>query len=386
VTTVNHLEGLIRQLDEVMRPRLRFRLAGGPGARAMRTPEVDVGSDADSDDHWLSLPAPAGGATDRLEVTTGWPLEQPVVLRGGEALLLRLYAAGLRPGVERLLYSKEPALSRRPAVEKRDWRAALLQNQLLGGRSLQMLASIEKAGNGDGVVRQVWPGGVWLQVSPTGVAAPRTSVRWGEVFGYPAPVWGVDVPAWPAPGGNPSTPHVRIWWGPERELSGRALRRPADFRVLADLAGSYTVDGEQVQLDGVTVEQRWVQTGSNLREQRWCLVVRATHRLGQPVRSRLEGMPELAGQEHRHFLSAGRYVGLFWFAGVPTREQLLDRIDRDLAAVVLVSINAVKKEAVERDTFADFPDPGMPGPTPVRPRPVIDTPAVLPRPSAGGGG
>ena len=73
-------------------------------------------------------------------------------------------------------------------------------------------------------------------------------------------------------------------------------------------------------------------------------MVRATHEPGRPLWVRLRGLNRLAGQEHRHY-DAGRYAGLFWFANLDTHDQLEQAADEDLAAIEVVSVSALKREA-----------------------------------------
>jgi hypothetical protein len=149
------------------------------------------------------------------------------------------------------------------------------------------------------------------------------------------------------------------------------LRRGADFRALRDLTGEMRLDGETATLDGVTVERRWVQEQSGQREQRWCLVVRASHAPGRPLWARLETSLRRAGQEHRFHASAGRYVGLFWFRGLETPEALQEQLNDNLSALQLISVGAFKKEAEERQLFADFNDLSTPSVQSSGPRPVL---------------
>ena len=114
-----------------------------------------------------------------------------------------------------------------------------------------------------------------------------------------------------------------------------------------------------------------METAAGRREQHWCLVVFATCAPGKPLWARPEIALSLAGQEHRFFEAAGRYVGLFWFTGLETADGLREQIDEKLAALHLVSAAALKKEAEERQHFADFNDLSTPAAFPAGPRPVL---------------
>jgi hypothetical protein len=182
----------------------------------------------------------------------------------------------------------------------------------------------------------------------------------------------VDVPAWPQDGLVGAAPNLRVWWLPNRQGPGLALKPGLDFRAIDDLQGKQVqVRGDSVTIDSVTVEQRWVPTSSaaagHLRGQRWCLVVRATHPVDRPIRVRPEGLTDLAGQEHRFYPRAGRYVGLFWFVNVDSAGQVEDRVDRGLSSFNVISVPALKKEAGGMQYVADFSNLDNPNATP-RPR------------------
>jgi hypothetical protein len=353
-TLVNRLDDLVRRLDRVMQPGLRYRLVSEIDGEAASADEVDVAADGEND-RWLRLQG--GSGSYRMQVSAGWPMDQKLVLRPGEALLLQLTSGGRRPICERLLFAEQEAFRLRPSRQRGNWRTAVLESSQGAESGLHMLVSLEKKPEpNEAVIRQVKPGTVWLEAERAGSAAGGATVHWGEVPGYPAPVWQVAVPGWQAS----TAPKLRLWWSPEREAPGRVLRRGADFRTLRDLAGEVRLDGETATLDGVTVEQRWVEAQSGQREQRWCLVVRASHTPGRPLWARVETTLPRAGHEHRFHTSARRYVGLFWFRGLETPEALQEQMDDKLLAVHLISVGAFKKEAEERQLFADFNDLSTP--------------------------
>jgi hypothetical protein len=368
-TEVNQLDSLIRQLDGAMQPGLRYRLVSAVDGETVQGEEMDIAAQGEND-RWLRLPGTSGAY--RLEVSAGWPMEQKLELRPGDAMLVRIFAAGRWPAFERLLYSEQESLRRRPAREGGGWRSSVLENRQQDGRGLRLLLSMEKKpGAGETVIRQVWPGNVWLEAEPAGVSSGGATVHWGKAFGYPAPIWRVDVPGWPASGGGPAAPKLHAWWSPEREGPGRVLRRGADYRSLRDLIGDIGVAGDEVHLDGVTVERRWVETQPGKRAQRWCLVVRASHAPGKPLWARLETTLGLAGQEHRFHTSAARYAGLFWFSGLETREAVQEQLDDKLSSLQLISVAAFKREAEERQLFAEFNDLSTPAAQAGGPRQVL---------------
>ena len=124
-----------------------------------------------------------------------------------------------------------------------------------------------------------------------------------------------------------------------------------------------------MRVDRLGVEQRWVQDRAGTLEQRWCLVVRASHEARRPLWARVEALGGLAGQEHRHYLDAGRYVGLFWPASA--EEEEARRLAASVTEVRLIAAGPFKKEAGEQRHEADFADLVSPASTPPRPEPVL---------------
>jgi hypothetical protein len=285
-------------------------------------------------------------------------------------MLLRLYSAGRDPACERLMYSLEEQFRRRPAVTRRDWRVAVLQNQFRSEGGLQMLLSLERAARpSERIIRQPRPGDVWLESADRGPEDSVATMTWSEVYGYPAPCYGLEVPAWPAADGNPREPRVKLWWAPD-DAPGVQLRKPEDWKRRDQLIRQWTVFGDAVSIDSVTIEDRPVLVAPGVRENRACLVIRATHPPGRPIWVRLDGtgLPPLAGQEHRHY-DQGRYAGLFWFGNVD-REQLEMLADEELGGIEIVSVPALKREAEGRQYSADFNDLGTPATMLGRPTPV----------------
>jgi hypothetical protein len=233
----------------------------------------------------------------------------------------------------------------------------VLQNQLAGGK-LGLFACLEKTpGPEESPLELPAPRAVWLRVE-SGTAP----VRWAEAFGYPAPCYALDAPGWSAT----ARPRLRLWWSPELEPTAQVLRRPADFRTLDDLPRSLRLGGETATLDTAALEQRWIDGA-----RRWCLVLRVSHATDEPVMAVPEGMPPLGGAEHRWHTSADRYAGVFWYAGIETRERLEDAVERRLSGLRLIPLGELRREATRRKYAAEFLDLDAPAATPGRPRAVF---------------
>src|SRR5262249_11534358 len=143
-----------------------------------------------------------------------------------------------------------------------------------------------------------------------------------------------------------------------------------DFATREELRNEQTIGEEKFHVEGVTVEEHWVQVRPDHREKRWCAVVGVSHDIGKPIWARLDGLTKVAGQEHRQFLAAGRYVGLIWCTDAASEEEVRKRLDSDLTEVRLVSVTAFKKEAQGGQESATFTDLDTPAALPPRPRPV----------------
>jgi hypothetical protein len=349
-----------------MKPELRYRLVGGD----VRTEEVGISADGENS-RWLTLRPETERDIYSVRVTTGWPMTQRIALSGGDAMLLEVSPGGATPRCRRVPYSRLEENRLKPARESRGWRAAVLQNQRASERSVQMLVSLEGLDGEGRTLNQPRPRALWLEMAPSSATTAPPAVRWGEVFGYPAPCWGIDAPGWPLADTAPARPRLGVWWSPDVEPPSQVLRQGSDFRILKDVPREVKLSGATATIDTASVEERYVWVTPAMRERRWCLVIRATHPSGEPLMAMPEGLPVL-GQEHRFFAAANRYAGLFWFERAASREQLEGLIARKLAGLRLIALGAMKREAEEQRTFSRFDDLETPSPVPGRPRPVFD--------------
>ncbi|MFO0841562.1 MAG: vWA domain-containing protein [Gemmataceae bacterium] len=356
VSTVTNLTPVLDAMKFTMPSGLRYRLAGTGDETSSGDVEVSRG---DENDRWTLV---TGGSEGYQLNVPLLKFDRPLTLRRGDFVLLDLDESD--GGWRRLLWSKLDAFRLRPARQAGGWRVAVLQDQVLGERALQMLVSVEKESPRTADPGQVWPGAVWLEVSPSGSKA-NPAVRWGKLYGYPAPAWGIDVPGWPIGDqqGAPS-PNLGAWWGTPGPAATLTLGR------LDELIGPKRIGEERFTIDRAGVEEHWVQVRPGVREKRWCVVVGVAHDLDRPVWAALDGLTGLAGQEHRHFRAAGRYVGLFWFTDAATEEEVLRKAGAELTAVRLVSVTAFKAEAASALETAAFTSLDSPAALPPRPRPV----------------
>jgi hypothetical protein len=356
LSTVTRLQALLDAMSQTMHPGLRYRLVSA-GLDQSGSDEVEISYPREND-RWLMVRGSHDGY--RLQVPQ-LEFDRRITLDEGDFVLVQLDQSEQR--WRRLIWSREPAFARRPARETGGWRAAVLQNQLLGQRSLQMLLSIEKESPRSNDPGQVRPGALWLEVAATGSKAVP-AIRWGALAGFPAPAWGIDASGWPQ---GPPAPSLRAWWGELSRTSALLVRRTQDFDMPGDLKGTRSIGKEAILIERVTVEEHWVQTQPDRREKRWCVVVGVT---GKPLWAQLEGVRGLAGQEHRQFESAQRYVGLWWFADATSEEEVRRKLMRELTGIRFVSVTGFKEEMAARAQSSSFTDLDTPAALPVRPRPV----------------
>ena len=248
-----------------------------------------------------------------------------------------------------------------------------------------MLVSIERRPRAnETVIRQVHPGDVWLELRGRKAGDGTAAMSWGEVYGYPAPCVGIDVPAWPLDDGLPVEPRLDVWWAPD-DAPALELKRGKQWKKVRDLASDWDVAGDEVTIDGA--DRRGADGAGAARRARAALVRGgAGDAPAGPAGVGAAGRAcrALAGREHR-FYDAGRYVGLFWYATLDTKELLEQAADEELTAVELVSVPALKKEAEAREYRANFGDLDAPAAVPGRPAPDRLTGTGADERASGGG-
>jgi hypothetical protein len=392
ITTVDQSAALAATLERALKRRLRFWVER-PGQSPVEGSEQGLAvSRVGANDQWFGPVAPGGYD---VRVPLAEPIRQPVALAASDRLLLRLAETPRGVALERTSYADESPPLFGPIV-RRDWGAAVVQNQSVGGRSLRLLLSLEKQfGPEERTIQLIKPREIWAELSSrsgTG-SAPPFALRWGYHPALPVPTWLLDVPEWPRDPA-PAIPVLRIWWDPERDAEPAGiLERGVDFNVESGPAaeGGRTIrlKSTSIVLEGVRIEEHLVETRppgdspSPRRELRTCLVVRLSHDPGQPVRVRLRGLVA-DGSEHRYYNAAGKYTALFWTVNADQARQFLTHLE-------LIALNDFKQEC-ERQRYAVVldglraPEPGnlppldipVAAPPLVNPVPRVDLPRALP--------
>jgi hypothetical protein len=349
--TVNEASELAATLEGATKQRLRYWVDREDNER-LRDEGLDV-SVPGANDQWFPGGLPAGGY--RVRVQTNQLVDQSVLLTAGDLLLLNLDVAAARQQLRRVLVSQDEYHSRR-YKDANDWRLAVLQNQRVRDRGLEMLLMLEKLPDRpEAVLEQVRPRETWVELAPAGADNDAFHLRWGYQPGYPAPAWAVGTADWPLRAGvqAPARPVVRLWWNPNQEATVAARVVPeAAASTLLDISNRpVPVEGEPVLVESVQLEKHRVAVAPGRFETRDCLAVRVSYPVAKPVKIRLNGLKP-PGEEHRYYTAAGKLTALFW----PVVEADVRQPGLSLG---VISLNTFKDEAraggyyVELDTLAE---------------------------------
>ncbi|HYT87097.1 MAG TPA: hypothetical protein VEL76_00125, partial [Gemmataceae bacterium] len=352
--TVEDVPNLVdRMMRSVVRRGLSYRVIREDDHPLADQPDPRDVSEGQANEQWLPGGLRPGTYTGLLDVRGALPAR--VQLDRGDLLLLEAVpskAGALR--LRRALWS-ETVLAAPVAVEQHGWRLAVLENRLVKERGLEMLLTLETRTTALPVLQQVKPALTWIDVTPAEGKAPFHR-RWRYHYGYPAPAWSVESPLWPAVGDKAlATPQVRVWWSETLPPSAMAVvERDVDFKRPGDLVDRTVRVGDgEVVIESVRVEQRRVETRqpTHAREGKFevksCLVVRVRHSPQNPVQVSVEGLePAPAGEEHRYYGGAGKYTALFWSVTA-------DQADLTLRRLKLVSLAALKREAVKGESVIE---------------------------------
>jgi hypothetical protein len=379
--TVNESRDLVFRIQKVLPQKLRYvvETEDDQPLKGLSVEGQDV-SQIGRNDQWILGGLMAG--TYKLRFTGARPLTQSVALNRGDLLLLELvYDLSGKQQLQRVMYS-EADFPGAVARDREAWRLAVLQNQRLQEKSLQMLLALEKQSDPQAAALQVVkPAKVWFEVSPPAELVASYVTRWHYQPGYPAPCWGVDVPAWPSvpSAKNLARPTVRAWWTERLLPPAAVMERGTDFQNLFGLVNrKLSVEEEDVLLESVTVETHFVETQPGVRgtpgqlKKMPCLVVRVAHPRGKPVWVQLRGLDPI-GQEHRFYGAANKYTAIFW-------PVTLDQAETELAGLEVYSLAAFKRGAEGQKCMIEIKGLYEPQATEQRPMQPLKATAEVPAP------
>ena len=375
-------------LDQALRQKLHYWIDSADNTPITGRDGLDVSQVGESA-QWYQNGLPA--AIYKVRVLTDRRQQKDISLAGGDLLLVDLVSGERGLVFERGLYSLAD-YPLKPATEQSGWRAALLQNQQLAGQTVQMLVTLEKTTDRrETILQRLRPRFTWIEMIPRpeyeasiknpkpGVCARQVpfSQRWRYLAGYPAPAWGIDIPAWPQATGRPGAvaaasslerPVAKLWWNPDQEIPPvSSLDRGNDFAKIEELIDRpLPVDGDTITIESVRVEEHLVETRPGQREMKPCLVVRAAYAECKPVWAQVTGM-NFDGQEHRFYEQPSKYTGLFWPVDKKT-------VNTTLGQIGIVSLSRFKKQAETRKFTAVLKDLPAPATDDARPPQPVTLP------------
>jgi hypothetical protein len=334
---------IVSNIRAALRRELSFRIVGEdeqpiPAISARQVlisrPQANI--------RWFPTPLQPGGyklmgqADQRL-------LSRPasLALNFGDLLLVNLVAGEGRLGFERGLYATEFYPFSPSAFDSRNrWRLTVLQNQKTSTGALEILLAMERQPDPkETTLRLIRPRDIWFEMATGPETADLVPIRWTEREGYPVPTWTIEAPDWPgkADAGIPLRPMLRASWFDDSEAPPvRILRSSEDFELDSriDSHRPIAVGADSVTIESVGVEEQAVQVDDQRKEKKPCLVVRLSYR-DKPIRVRPAGV-SFVGAEHRCYLAAKRYTGIFW---TKTRDEVLN------------AIRQLRLELIGRDDF-----------------------------------
>lgn len=344
----------VEQLEESLRAGLDQRLVCQilkPGNTPAGDEPLDVTRSKGDLPRWWTAGLDSGIYTLRVQADRVY--DQEVNLKSGDRLMVDLVDDG-KGGIafRRAIYGDDEDYQGAEKQAGGAWRLTILGNQKTGDKTtgLGLMAAIESTLNSGETLVQDRPGWVGFRLAGEGLkeASSAISLRLRERMTYPAPVWYLDVPRWPADPadpGNPARPIMTAWWLDSQqaskftEMNAEFVPDPSSFPFDVPLANGQAVRVESFQLENHFVE---VKPGA-LPRSKPCLVIRLSYPKNSPyfVDPTSLGAVETTGHEHRYYKRASKYAGLFWPVNIEQVNLLRKNKFR------LVSFNRLRDEAVK---------------------------------------
>jgi Mg-chelatase subunit ChlD len=314
--------------------------------------------------------------------------EQLIYLEDGDSLLLELKntPAGLR--FMRQVYldtdkiRKEHLRGDVHLIEKPrpPWKVGVVQNQRVFNPdsarrldSLNAMAVLEQAVGDpgpDGVLKLNRPGLAWFSLrsrDAEGNISPELvrGLRFYPINRYPSPSYALDVPDWPEKDRSAlRNPVLDAYWLDPAENLNKLLfatvlnKRNNDLKP-GELPKKFPVvalEGEKpeyVVLESLKWEKRRVEEAFGKTKEQMCLVVRLRFPPGKPFFSVPTSTTLRSGFEHRLYLDAGKYTGIFWADAL---EQLSDLETLQLVSLLEFQRRAITKEDPKENWILPEPD------------------------------
>lgn len=287
-----------------------------------------------------------------LQVRTDRVQGKRVRLERGQKLIVGLV---VRPDgtldFQRVPLSDDYPKSKPFFQSSRGWRTAVFQKRQEPA-SVDMLTIVEPISDvRKDYLLQARPSWTWFElVPPEGTSPAKTSVRWRELSTYAAPVWRIEAAGWPDdPGGQgPAVATLQNWWGIEPVAPVASIDLPSGFatpRRVQPLPVSVGRD-DTVIVESLRLEEHAVSNSSGLRRKLPCLVVRLRYPTGKPHWVTLDGLEGINEKEceHRFYIEADRYTGIFWSVGE-------DEVTKKLRTLRVYSLENFKDAARSNHRF-----------------------------------
>jgi hypothetical protein len=339
--TTDDAAALADRLKRAVRQTLRFKIETEEGQPMKGMPEDGwVISRNDQANQWIALEP----GSYVVKVQTNKVYKQTVTLRNGDFMIASLKEEPGKDGMyfERVLTADDNRM--RPNQDNHGWHLTDLQNQIKRDSSLEMLLTLEnradRAPERGGTLTQVRPRLAWFEVKPQS-SNERVAIRVGDVAGYAAPAWSVNVPFWPGRenAAEPAKPAVDVWWTRDfPETFATPVRRAAGTDLAAGFKGKVQVGAgaaNTVEIEDVRIEERTLEAEPGTQRKVTCLVVRLSYPRGKPVQIFLDGI-EAQGFEHHYYTQAGKYTAIFW--------EMNEDKARKLKGLQLVSLDKFKSD------------------------------------------
>jgi hypothetical protein len=347
---VDNFDKLRSTLRDALRMRLTYRVLQKDRLRVPFNQKLDPELDVQTSENWFWFPARP--SLYQLFVKTDFRRAQDIEVAPGDQVLLTLTPTSFR----RALWTDTGKLPERPRNEKEGWRLAALMNKLQPQQQKQeVLAAVECLDRREapkGLLRQIRPQMVWLELSEKpGEAAPGT-LQWGNLAGYPAATWHLEaIP-------EVSRPSLRAWVNEHGTADSVPLPKGADWQM--------PVRGRKLPVPGageitVTVEVANNTVVDSLGVERSdvpCLMVQVELDKKQQIVALLSDYkPDRDGYEHHYYLkgNTGHYVAVFWFEGLDKKEVAARA--KDLSFVALDKFKKAPTTVSLTIPFSDLKEP-----------------------------
>jgi hypothetical protein len=363
---------LVHELEQFLL-QIHYRVDGESGAVPAGKEEGEI-SRSDKNVHWIQGLRPGDpnlrSGTFMVNMLTNRrtekasekkAFEQRIRLEGGDALVLSLQPV---PDGKSFMFRREmyadaysikklnKVIAQQEPLDKA-WLASVLQNQRTRetGRlvhPLQIMTALEKrddpAATSKTPLRVVRPQFVWFNVSiKDAPGVPVPGLRFYPLADYPAPAYSLDLPEWT----KGKEPILDAWWTEDAPPDCGILRPEAGKRLMdlkqhaLEVRPTNQEERSRIVVESIRYESRTVELtpGAVPKPDVDCVVVRLRWDPEQanPFFALLPEAARATGAEHRFYLEAGKYTGVF-FNVSKENLQALDRL-------ILYSVEGARSKA-----------------------------------------